>query len=144
MSKRDVALEEKELGRHRLNIKWLFAVFKLTGMPVFRLYWIQALAIYFQAICFIFLCTNWTILDSFQTHSCFLIGNPEVKHLSIFSNIGLSALNIQTYSIRKHWKHSDVIKKKIKIYHNWHSIQYEVRLAMTCCGVNNQHCHVCQ
>ena len=38
--------------------------------------WIQALAIYFQAICFSFLCTNWTILDSLQAHSCFLTGNP--------------------------------------------------------------------
>ena len=38
--------------------------------------WIQALAIYFQAICFSFLCTNWASLDSFQTHSCFLTGNP--------------------------------------------------------------------
>ena len=38
--------------------------------------WIQPLAIYFQAICFSFLCTNWTILDSFQAHSCFLTGNP--------------------------------------------------------------------
>ena len=39
--------------------------------------WIQALAIYFQAICFSFLCTNWTILNSFQAHSCFLTDNPE-------------------------------------------------------------------
>ena len=38
--------------------------------------WIQALAIYFQAICFSFLCTNWKLLDSFQAHSCFLTGNP--------------------------------------------------------------------
>ena len=47
-------------------------------MPVFQAKaWIQALAIYFEAICFSFLCTNWTILDSFQAHSCFLTGNPE-------------------------------------------------------------------
>ena len=38
-----------------------------AGMPVFRL------AIYFQAICLILcVCTNWTILDSFQAHSCFV------------------------------------------------------------------------
>ena len=48
-----------------------------AGMPVFQAKaWIQALAIYFQAICFSFLCTNWAILDSFQAHSCFLTGNP--------------------------------------------------------------------
>ena len=38
--------------------------------------WIQALAVYFQAICIRFFSTNWTILDSFQAHSCFLTGNP--------------------------------------------------------------------
>ena len=40
--------------------------------------WIQALAIYFQAICFSFFVYKLNNLDSFQAHSCFLTGNPAV------------------------------------------------------------------
>ena len=35
--------------------------------------WIQALAIFFRPYVSVIFCTNWTILDSFQAHSCFLL-----------------------------------------------------------------------
>ena len=48
-----------------------------SGMTVFQAKaWFQALAIYFQAICFSFLCTNWTLLDSFQAPLMFSYWQP--------------------------------------------------------------------
>ena len=46
--------------------------------------WIQALAIYFQAICFsVFFVQIDFFLDSFQAHSCFLTGNPDIRAIWI-------------------------------------------------------------
>ena len=48
-----------------------------SGMPVLRQKpEFRPWQFIFRPYVSVFLCTNWEILDSFQTHSCFLTGNP--------------------------------------------------------------------